>query len=104
MAAKKDLENQKFVRVGNGAIYHHTEGLAARKDAVVVGPQEFADYMRTCGVDNDYTKAFPDRSKAAAKPKPKPKPKAAEKPAPEPTPEPKKAEDVDQALKDILGG
>lgn len=59
----------KFIRVRSGAVYHHTDLLARRKDAVIVGPQEFADYLRECGVANDVTRKYPTRDTAEPKKK-----------------------------------
>lgn len=54
-------DTEKFIRVKSGAVYRWTPLMAKRRDAILVGPQEMADWHRSIGTESEYTKKYPER-------------------------------------------
>lgn len=97
-------DTKKFIRVKSGAVYRWTPMLAKRKDAIIVGPQEYADWTRAQGAENEFTKKYPEREGIPAPKKNEPKPRSLKKAASRSKPKTMvSSEEEPDALKEIIG-
>tara|TARA_R110000772_G_scaffold235182_3_gene346791 strand:- start:7910 stop:8227 length:318 start_codon:yes stop_codon:yes gene_type:complete len=65
------MATKKFLRVKSGAVYHYSDRLAKRSDAIVVDGHAAAAYFRSIGSVNKITKAYPERKIDSGVPMPK---------------------------------
>lgn len=112
------MAKERFLRLKSGAVYHYTDTLAKRKDAIVIDGPAAAEYFRGINSENAITKKYPARDIDAGVPKRKApasrgKKRSESQPAPDPQPAPEpaiaepeltEAERVDQNVANLLAG